>query len=308
MCGCDRQDGALVLRSWPAVTCLPQRRRLPAVREEALARLQLVRTLREVGLDLSAIKRVLDRELKLPEVAAAHAEALEVQIRTLRLRHAVLRAVAARSAQPEEVELMHRLARLSAAERRRIVAEFLDQVFTGRIADPGFEAGMRAQVPELPDEPTPAQVQAWVEVAELITDAAFRRRVRHMAAQVARWPSRGESPHEAIARAAEILVPQAAAALDTGLDPAVPRAATVLHEMLATLAGLEGSADSAQYRAGLAERLQIVADTQSYWQLLAVLDGSPGPGSNVPAVDWVIAGLRAHPSPSGHGSAPGAAP
>src|SRR5262249_43833919 len=135
---------------------------------EALARLELVQTLRKIGLDLPAIKQVLDRELNLPEVAAAHADALEAQIRTLRLRHAVLRAVAARSAQPAEAELMHRLARLSAVERRRIVAEFLDQVFTGKTTDPGFEAGIRAQVPDLPNEPTPAQVEAWVELAELI--------------------------------------------------------------------------------------------------------------------------------------------
>src|SRR3978361_1990414 len=61
---------------------------------EAVARLDLVRTLRELGLDLSTIRRVLDREVALPEVAAAHADALEAQIRTLRLRKAVLRAIA----------------------------------------------------------------------------------------------------------------------------------------------------------------------------------------------------------------------
>src|SRR6266700_1119167 len=229
---------------------------------EALARLELICTLREIGLDLPVIKQVLDRELKLPEVAGAHADALEAQISTLRLRHAVLRAVAARGAQPEEVELMHRLARLSAVERRRIVAEFLDQVFGAKTADPGFEAGMRAAVPELPDEPTPAQVQAWVEVAELIQDPAFQRRVQGMAEQVARWPARGESPHAAIARAAEVIVPKAGAALDAGLDPAGPQAATVLNEMMATLARLEGSTDSRQHRAELLTRLQIVADAK----------------------------------------------
>jgi DNA-binding transcriptional MerR regulator len=276
---------------------------------EALARLELVRTLREIGLDLPAIKQVLDRELKLPEVAAAHADALEAQIRTLRLRHAVLRAVAARGAQPGEVGLMHRLARLSAAERRRIVAEFLDQVFTWGTADPGFEAGMRAQVPDLPDEPMSAQLEAWVELAELIADPDFRRRIQGMAAQVAHWPSRGESPHEAIARAAEAIVPQAGAALEAGLDPDGPEAAIVLNEMLATLAPLEGSADGPRYRAGLAERLQIVADprVERYWQLLAVLDGSPGPGSYVPRLAWVITALRTHPSPPGRGSTPEAA-
>src|SRR5688500_3674562 len=59
----------------------------------AMARLDLVRTLRELGIDLTTIQRVLSREITVPEVAAAHAEAVDVQIRTLRLRRAVLRAV-----------------------------------------------------------------------------------------------------------------------------------------------------------------------------------------------------------------------
>jgi hypothetical protein len=67
---------------------------------DALARLDLVRTLRDLGVDLATIQRVLDREISVPEVAAAHAEALDVQIRTLRLRRAVLRAVAKRGSSP----------------------------------------------------------------------------------------------------------------------------------------------------------------------------------------------------------------
>src|SRR5215510_12518301 len=238
---------------------------------EALARLELVRTLREIGLDLATIKRVLARAVKLAAAAAA------------------------RGAQPEEVELVHRMARLSAEERRRIIADFLDQVFAGGAADPGFEAAMRAAVPELPDKPAPAQVEAWIELAELTRDPGFRDRVKDMAGQVARWAVGGESPHEAIARAAEVILPQAGAALDRGLDPASAEAAGVLDETMTTLAALEGTADGPGFRAGLLERLEIVADAafERYWQLLAVLDGSPGPGTNVPRLGWVIAALRA---------------
>ncbi|MGW7018066.1 hypothetical protein ACWGGS_01585 [Streptomyces decoyicus] len=87
----------------------------------AVARLDLVRTLRDLGLDLAAIRKVVDRELTLSEVAEAHAEALDVQIRILRLRRAVLTAGAKRGATPEETHLMHKLAKLSEAERRRLV-------------------------------------------------------------------------------------------------------------------------------------------------------------------------------------------
>jgi len=58
---------------------------------EAVARLDLIRTLRELGVDLATVRRVVDREMSVAEEAAAHVEALDVQIRTLRLRRAVLR-------------------------------------------------------------------------------------------------------------------------------------------------------------------------------------------------------------------------
>ncbi|NUR90565.1 MAG: MerR family transcriptional regulator [Nonomuraea sp.] len=137
----------------------------------AVARLDLVRTLRDLGVDLATISRVVAEEVSLAEVAATHAEALAVQLRTLRLRRAVLTAVARRGSDPVEMEIMHRLARLSEAERHRLIAELLEPVPEG-IA--------RSLTPELPDDPTDAQVEAWVEVAELAQDPGFRAAVRRM--------------------------------------------------------------------------------------------------------------------------------
>jgi DNA-binding transcriptional MerR regulator len=152
----------------------------------ASARAQLVRTLRELGVDLPAIKRVLSRELSVAGVAAAHAAALDAQIRVLRLQRAVLRAAAARdTTTPEEMKLMHDLARLGAAERRRIVADFVEAVFAGLDTDPGIAARMRAATPELPDEPSSQQLQAWIELAELVADEDFRRRIRPRATPTA---------------------------------------------------------------------------------------------------------------------------
>ena len=62
---------------------------------DAVARARLVRTLRELGVGLDDVKRVLTAEASLADVAAAHARAIDAQIRTLRLQRAVLRPVAA---------------------------------------------------------------------------------------------------------------------------------------------------------------------------------------------------------------------
>ena len=55
------------------------------------------------------------------EVAAIHLAALDTEIRALRLRRAVVAAVVKRSADGEEMGMINKLARLSAAERRQII-------------------------------------------------------------------------------------------------------------------------------------------------------------------------------------------
>ena len=148
--------------------------------EDAVARVALVRTLRELGVGLKNIARVLDRELDLAGVAAAHAAALDAQIRVLRLSRTVARLAARRELTPEEMTHMHDLARLSEAERRRIVDDFLDDVLGDHDVDPALAERMRAARPDLPEDPSPEQVEAWIELAELVADPDFRSRIRAM--------------------------------------------------------------------------------------------------------------------------------
>ncbi|MFJ3876947.1 MerR family transcriptional regulator [Streptomyces sp. NPDC090077] len=133
----------------------------------ALVRLELVRTLRELGVDLPGVRRVLDRKLSVAEVAAVHADVVDAQIRALRLRRAVLRLVAERGSGEEEVRLMHGMTRLSARERRRLV----DGLAEG--AEESVAAMVRVAAPDLPEDPSVEQVAAWVELVELMRDEGF---------------------------------------------------------------------------------------------------------------------------------------
>ncbi|MEV6414258.1 MerR family transcriptional regulator [Kribbella sp. NPDC051718] len=153
----------------------------------AVARLELIRSLRELGLDLGTIRRVLDREIALSDVATAHAEALGVQIQTLRLRRAILMVAAERGSTPEELNLMHRLARLSETERQQLLDDFLASTFG---PDPVFAGIRQTLTAELPDNPSAEQVEAWIELAELSQSADFRTVVRSMAAEYSAAMSR----------------------------------------------------------------------------------------------------------------------
>ncbi|KOV30837.1 MerR family transcriptional regulator [Streptomyces sp. XY431] len=263
----------------------------------ALARLDLVRTLRDLGLDLAAVRQVLDREVSVPEVAAAHADALEVQIRVLRLRRAVLRAVAARDSTPEEMDLMHKLAKLSDDERRRLITDFVDDTFGGLDANAEFVDMMRSAVPELPDDPEPSQVEAWVELAELTQDPDFRAAVRRMAEYQAAERARGDRTglHHDLTEAVRDRV---GGALDAGLDPASPEAAAVVDALTALYAQTFDRADDASLRHWLLARLEIAGDPRAerYWHLLSVINGWPVPPSLAPVFGWFTDALRARSS------------
>jgi len=258
--------------------------------EDALARLGLVRTLRDLGVDLATIRRVLEREVSVPDVAAAHAAALDAQIRVLRVQKAVLEAVARKGSDPQEMQRMHKLAQLSDDERKRIVAGFLDDAFDGLDMEPGFAAHMRSVSPDLPEDPTPEQVDAWIELAELVQDPAFKASIRRMSEQHAAAREAGETlaPDAGWQEAAERVSASAGAALAAGIDPRSAAAAEVVDEVYPVFPG--GLSPAA-----LADRLEVGLDPRAerYWQLLAVINGWPPVPTTVPAWAWFVAALRA---------------
>ncbi|MEU0216674.1 hypothetical protein ABZ281_16805 [Streptomyces sp. NPDC006265] len=73
---------------------------------------------------------------------------------------------------------MNRLARLSSAERTQVINEFKEEVFGGLGVEPRLRDRVRAYGIELPDDPTPDQVDAWIELAALVGDPGFRARLR----------------------------------------------------------------------------------------------------------------------------------
>ncbi|OEV38922.1 MerR family transcriptional regulator [Kitasatospora aureofaciens] len=267
---------------------------------DAVARLDLVRTLRELGLGLPEVRQVMEREHGLPEVAAAHAAALDVRIRVLRLRQAVLRTVAARGATAEELTLVHRLARLTQDERGRLVGEFLAEVFgAGASRDGRFEGAARSLTPELPEEASAEQVEAWVELALLAEDAGFRELLRGLAAEEAAEAAAvgaGAVPRPGLA----VLVRELAGpAVAGGVAPDAAEAARVgdlLLERYARLVGadgLDGPVLRARLRERLVERLRAMADPrrERYLELLAVVNGWAAPESSAEVMDWAVRAL-----------------
>ncbi|WP_371662714.1 MerR family transcriptional regulator [Streptomyces sp. NBC_00280] len=250
----------------------------------SVARLELIRTLRELGLGLDHVRAVLAGETTVAEVAAAHVAALDAQIRTLRVTRAVLSSVARRGSTAEEMTLMNKLARLSAAERKRIMEEFVEELFHGLDSvDPAIRDRMRSIAVDLPEDPTAEQVDAWVELAELIQNPEFRAQMR----QVMEFNAADQGSSAAAGRSTWFpmrLVQLAAEARERGIAPEAPEAEAILREVL-------GDGDPAV----VLERIESASNERlsRYRELLVKVKGAEPAAAHREEFAWVVAALRA---------------
>ncbi|MER6135642.1 MerR family transcriptional regulator [Streptomyces sp. NPDC001815] len=249
---------------------------------EAVARVDLVRTLRELGFGLDDVVRVVSGRTTVAEVADAHVAALDAQIRSLKVSRAVLSTVARRGATVEETTLMNRLARLSAAERKQTLDEFKEEVFGG-IHDQGLRDRMRTYDVELPDDPTPAQVDAWIELAELVRDPEFRIRLRAWMELNTPVPGRERPPGASIWWARHIVSTVAEARKD-GVSPEGAIAAKLLSDSF-------GEVD----RAAVLRSLEagIEAGAERYRWLVARVRGQKASPDATEELKWLARALHA---------------
>jgi DNA-binding transcriptional MerR regulator len=275
------------IRFWSDIGVLPPAARTGGGRRlydaACVARLELVATLRELGLGLTDVRRVLEEQASIAEVAAIHLEALDAQIRALRLHRALLALVVKRAAGSEEMTMMHKLASLSAAERRQIIDDFLAEAFEGLEPSPATAARWAA-APNLPDDPSPEQVDAWVELAEMVGDRDFRQRIR----QVTDYGLQLQDD-DALQNWLGWVQENAVAAALRGCPPDSAEAAQVVDRIMAPAPG-------SQDRAGLLTGLEAFTDPriERYWTLTATINGWPPFPSHMPAFEWLLAALRAH--------------
>lgn len=264
---------------------------------DAVARLDLVRTLRELGLDLATVRRVVDREASLSEIAARHAEALGAQVRDLRLRQAVFAVVARLGTTLEETDLLHGAARLCAAERTQVVERFLDTVFAGRHTSPELAGIAGSLTPYLPEDPESAQVEAWIELAALIRQPEF---CRMMADLVAQFQADREAVGSPLVRrdAVGLACEPARSALAAGVDPRSAEAEPYVVTGTSGYAALVGGPDDTVLRQRMAGRLRRANDPrrERYEELVSIINGWSPPEPVAPALDWFLAALDAQSS------------
>ncbi|WP_285640116.1 MerR family transcriptional regulator [Lentzea sp. NBRC 102530] len=276
-----------------------------------VARLEFVATLRELDTGLEDIRRLLAGGVTLTELATAHLARLDEQERRIRSRKAVLRTIARQHTEAEQVVLLHKLAGMSDEDRDRLVDEFWNEISTGLPVSSDFLGLMRNGPLVLPDEPTTQQLEAWIELADLLRNAEFRRTVREALRETFSSPGAAfmtsSTMVDAFARGGEILT-RAQEAQRAGVPADSAHGREVAAAYAAHLGALAETPDGPAFRVKLAadvldvERLHLESieeaaapsdPYQRYQSLVAIIDGTAQEAAEFMPFAWLSAALTA---------------
>lgn len=280
-----------------------------------IARLELIRTLRDLGTGLDDIRRLLEGEMTLPDLLAEHLAAVERQERELRARRAVLRALNRQDGPAARAALMHRLVAMADGERERLVDEFWTEV--GADLPDDFVERLRTMRPRLPDDPSAAQLEAWIELADLLRDSGFRDAVRsYLRDTYAGDPGQRLTVapvQDFIHGTGSRIMEEIVAAHRCGLPPETPHAQQLAARLAAGAAEAAGVPASAELRDRLAAGYLVIGEVYEevgtdlryeathgrYLSLVAVINEAPPESRVCFDVDlgelggWLAAALRA---------------
>jgi DNA-binding transcriptional MerR regulator len=259
-----------------------------------LVRLDLIRCLRDAGIGLDVIREVLSQELTLTEALKLRLDTLEAEIAAQRRVASALRA-ALRSPQLTEADLRRFLTmtQLSRTERRNVVERFFEKVSDGIDIDRDWIRQMiETTVPELPDEPTPEQTDAWIELSSILGDPSFAASMRANASDV--WDQHVLDP-TAWQKASEPMLAKAKEAIAQHVEPTSDTGKALACEWLETSARLLGRDPDLDFRNWLRGKYALHdARATRYWELVAIMRGRPPCGSPNREWAWITDAMRHH--------------
>jgi hypothetical protein len=213
------------------------------------------------------------------------------------------------------VSLMHKLVSMSDDDRDRLINQFWDFVTDGLDVHPGCVERLHSRRPHLPEEPSTEQLEAWIELAEIVQDEEFRTSVRefyHRAFGTEQGKLMATPEMMARAERHRTLLLEAMAARQAGVPADSPQARDIAERVAAgsaeLTAAMTGEYDVDRAYRGIVEfdrngrAAQWLAKSTGlklltrYHSLVATINGTPRPDPDpeqAAAVrEWMAAALR----------------
>jgi DNA-binding transcriptional MerR regulator len=265
--------------------------------EADLAKLELVRTLRAVGFDLDTITQLLMARISATDAVNLQLEALDLQTRALQRQQVILRAVA-KGSEPAVLSRLRRLdvlARLDKLEREAFLADQLQASFAGKPTSPEVWGAATAEFPEDMDE---AQLEAWLELAEIASDPEVLETLRRQGEpfagldQDAPAMQAWNAAQQSFMAEAMDLMQQNRSAEDDATQALIDRWVKSFAQVMQR----EPDAAFAQWMLDYFESAHH-PKINRYWELIAQLKQMPYSPAFVNAFDWLLTGLRFKSTP-----------
>jgi hypothetical protein len=229
-------------------------------------------------------------------VAELHLRALDLQARTLERRRAVLRVLLRSDASPtaDRLARLQALAGFEQMEREQFLSEQLANRLRGARRSPLGDWLQRTAVADLPASPTEAQVEAWLELAEIVSDPAFL--ARHRDAKPMTFPGGGNrrGRKQWVKEMSSLYAPAARAAI-AGVDPTSAKARPIVRRWVSAFARRSRRRNVRGFAERLLQAIEVDSDPreQRFWQLISVLKPDLARSPVSVAWPWLLAGLRA---------------
>lgn len=266
------------LRYWSDIGIVPPAQRTDAgyrmYGERERLRLETVKLLQELGFGVEEISSMVIDHDDLRGALRMQLRAVRSRQRELHRTALVLQAALDRD-EPPAVHLarLETLARVAAEEHDATLDEPLDADATMPRWTP--------TLPDLPDQPSPAQRDAWLELAALLADPTA----------VA-----GEDPDDVgAAEGPDVtgLLHDVMEARGAGVAPDDPRADLLVERLLDAYADARGAGDDLprrllEHAAGGDDDLR----SRRYWRLLARVRGWPDQSPQALAMDWLVTAVQ----------------
>lgn len=263
-----------------------------------LARLDLILALREAGVSLDDIGKLLSRRLALGDVLRLRLDALEAEVRAKRRIANVLRTVLTDD-DPTHLDLrrLWTVTSLSHTEVRAAITRFYDHATRDLQVDPSWRERMiEAATPDLPDHPTPAQIDAWTELQAMLADTSHVDAVKAGMTQM----RDGTLDAAAYAAASDAAFARVREAIAAGQAPQSEAGHAIARDWLAqSAAAMKRTPDAAFLDWQLSQYRTHHARSARYQDLMAILRGDDATSQTGDVWRWIVDAMGHH---LGHGS------